>query len=246
MNKRLQNNADSMARARWIEYRAEQELRGVVDLERLATTPVQTLKAFQKALVDRGSKGQFNGFKDDVIDQLRAGFKKGKMNSGVINAAEDNLRVIMDMMDASQFELLEVEKMTKIKWKILKQRAFANDVTNEVAGRLTVGPSTWAHEFSHHVEFRTGTQTTMTGWKDYQAFRFSDSYGSTGVDGEDGFLGAFFNNYVARDYADGFTEVNSMGVQALFDKKYARRMARKGTSHLHMLWAQFRGFARWK
>lgn len=249
MNYELANKSADMARARVVTYRAQQEMGDV--FERMTVgdrARYRAQRVFKNALKEAAGSTKYQAAKDDIVATMKTNLA-GRVPERTIEEIEWALRDTLDMMDDKLFETHFAEKWRQIKWAPLpaNERSFAEAVYNVLNVNEERGVATWMHEFGHHVEFRTKSKETIEGWRAWMAWknRSKTFYGSTGVVGEDGWIGPFYHDYVGKVYSDGYTQIASMGLQALNDTTYGQYMLDNGPDHYRILWALFRGMCRW-
>lgn len=238
--------APDIARARLVEYRAEQEMAAHgLDLELLQTSPQDFLQKMKEALTTL-NKGSAQELKDAIVRNCeRSGLRH---TPGLRDRISRELSELLDMTNGNSFDPNEASYLKSIDWNTANRRAGANRLNNTIVGRATDPVDTWLHEFGHHMEYRSNTQRTWRGWDALEAERSARTAKRFGlvnnIDTESGYLGVHWDDYNGKRYTWGTTEFVSMNVQSLFNKSWWGLMAVQEPRAVRMLWAQLRGLFR--
>lgn len=166
---------------------------------------------------------------------------------------EDTLKLVDDRVMVA-----EGYQWENIQWILTNDhgRAWASKYgSSSGGGRLRLfrddDDGTLAHEFGHHIEFRTkGADYAFAQWMQDRSRAFNNGGKPTTsmiypnkpqLHDEMGYDDHFYTKYVGKYYKDGATEVLSMGVEALFSHtKYADALHRD-PEHLKITVAALHG-----
>lgn len=157
--------------------------------------------------------------------------------------------------------LYDDARLAEVKWSSSPgMRAQAVEKMNAVQLSNTSSPTTVAHEFAHHLEFRNPEVAgRIREWFDGRVtaaklageLEPEDIYPHLAAPdraAELGWRDEFFDNYVGRDYRASWggdhvgTEVLSMGTQAFYDDATFLKMLSGDPDHLALTWSVLRGY----
>jgi hypothetical protein len=167
--------------------------------------------------------------------------------------------MLANLMGVLHKDLLEgrdigTAELTEISWKVEKaERAHAVKEYNSITLDETSHGTTLVHEFGHHIEFRN--ERVHQRILDFYDARTSGkrTKGVRGYKMEERFKdGKFFDPYVGKYYGKRMpdhdnqhnpaTEVLSMGLEALYNDTYWRKMVLQDPEHLMLVLATVKGY----
>jgi hypothetical protein len=185
----------------------------------------------------------------------------GRSTEKYQNTVQDVVRSIADSGTGAG-NLFVADEFRTISWSVAKAedefRAFASKADNAVhLDPSTARKEVIAHEFGHHIEFRNPeVKDRIQEWFDGRILdakvkgeSISQIYEPRpGHEPEMGWKDGFWDHYIGRDYGvdalgkTHWTEVMSMGLQALKYPPFFREAMYVDPEHMELMWSILRGY----
>jgi len=209
------------------------------------------------SLEDRKDKPEYRGEKGEKLYKKR---QQARTRGEIDYKYREDLEKTFDQFTSILHkDLLSPERdvkntdLAEIAWKYeVFERAYANKYKNTIVLDENTDPATMIHEFGHHLEYRnTRVHQRSLNFLEERT-RGAKETPIRGFAGEVFKKGKFFNTYVGKIYGPRHpdpretqqpsTEIISMGLEALYNKKSFNDILTKDPEHLALIIATIRGY----